>query len=307
MTNRTTAFKEHAIANPTDGPPPRVQPSPPPSGAKAVAKQVFQRLSQDHIQIVSAGVAFYVFLAIFPALSAAISVYGLAVEPAQAEAQIAAAARFLPDQAEELIAQVAEGIASKPTQSLGIGLAVSLLLSLWSTNKGTKALFEGLNIAYGESDDRNLFLKNGLALLFTFIALLGGIFAIALITVIPAMTGTVGLSEPIATALNWGRWPVAAAISLALLGLAYKIAPDRAGQRFRWLSRGSAIATLVWLGGSALFSLYADRFGSFNETYGSFAAVALLMLWLFLSAFSILLGAEINAATGTGARAVSRS
>lgn len=223
-----------------------------------------------------------------------ISIYGLAVDPAQAQQQIGTILGLLPDQVDELMSEAMLHIASRPSEKLGLSLAISLLLGLWSANKGTKALFDGLNVAYNEKDSRNFFVRNGLTLGFTFLAVVAGIIAVALITVIPAITGTVGLNETLASALSWTRWPLAAVICVGVLGIAYKIGPDRDQPKRGWFSIGSFVAATLWLAGSALFSFYAENFGSFDKTYGSFAAVALMMLWLFLSSFSILLGGEIN-------------
>lgn len=259
-----------------------------------ILKSVYKQLQDDHIQIVAAGIAFYVFLSVFPALSGALSLYGLLVGAEQAQEQLASASAFLPQEVQESIGTIVSHVSGKSNQALGIGFGVSLFLSIWSTNKGTKALFEGLNIAYDEKDDRSFLVLNGLSLLFTFIALVCCVVAIALITLIPAMIGRVNFSKEIQDLLQFGRWPVSAVISILLLAFAYKIAPDRSDGEVRWISWGSMIATVLWMGGSALFSFYAENFGSFGETYGSFAAVVLLMLWLFLSSFFILVGAEVN-------------
>ena len=260
-----------------------------------IAKRVKNQLADDHVQIVAAGVAFYFFFALFPAITAVISVYGLLVDPSQAEAQIDGMSAMLPEQAHGMIGDIAHNIASSSNQTLGWGMALAILLSLWSANKGTTALFEGLNIAYDEADRRNFFRKNMITLVCTLLGIITGIIMMALIAGFPALVvGRLGLPEIARTLINYLRWPLMALIVIIFLGVLYKIAPDREGPEWRWVTWGSVIATMLWLAGSFLFSWYVDNFGKFGNTYGSFAAIIILMLWFWLTAFIVLLGAEIN-------------
>lgn len=259
-----------------------------------IAKRVKSQIAIDHIPIVSAGIAFYFFLAIFPALAAIISVYGLVVEPAQVASQIASLTSGLPQNAHEMISGFGEQLTGKSGGELGWGVALSILLSLWSANKGTKAIFEGLNIAYDEEENRSFTKKNAITLLATLLALITGIVAMALIAGFPAFTGMLGLPEGVKTLIDLLRWPLLAIIVMVFLAWIYKIAPNRDSPKIRWVTAGTIVATLLWLLGSVLFSLYVDNFGKFDNTYGSFAAIVVLMLWFFLTAFIILLGGEIN-------------
>jgi len=249
------------------------------------------------MQIVAAGIAFYLFLSIFPAIVAIISIYGLVVSPGQAESHINSMSAALPQQAHDAIRGFASGIASKGSQALGWGTALSLFVSLWSANKATKAIFEGVGIAYSENDERGFFKKIGLTLLTTFCGILVGILLLVLVAVWPAMVGWLPLPSMLESAVSWARWPVMAIIVMFSLAAIYRVAPDRRKAQWKWLSAGSVIATILWIIGSVLFSWYVDNFGSYNETYGSFAVVIILMLWFFITAFSVLLGAEINAET----------
>ncbi len=269
----------------------------PKRGWLEIAKRVKSQLAIDHIPIVAAGIAFYFFLAIFPALAAIISVYGLVVQPDQVASQIASLAGGFPQNAQEMISGFGERLTGKSGGELGWGVALSILVSLWSANKGTKAVFEGLNIAYNEVDNRSFIKKNALTLLATLLALITWIVAMALIAGFPAITGMLGLPDIVQTLIDYLRWPLLAVIVMTFLAWIYKIAPDRDSPKIRWVNAGSIVATLLWLGGSMLFSLYVDNFGNFDNTYGSFAAIVVLMLWFFLTAFIILLGGEINSET----------
>lgn len=257
--------------------------------------RVKDQISSDNIGIVSAGVAFYFFLALFPTLTAIISIYGLVTDPATVEQQMEQLTNVLPQEAHQLLTEQLRSIAEKSGSSLGWGVALSILLSLWSANSGTKSLFEGINIAYDEENDRSFLKLNAITLLFTLGGIILGIITVTLVVGFPALAGNLGLSDTIQTVISWGRWLILAAIVMFGLALIYKVAPTRDDPKFRWVSWGSAIATVLWLVGSLLFSWYVNNFGSYSETYGSVAAVIILMLWFNLTSFIILLGAEINA------------
>ncbi len=264
-------------------------------GWKQIALRIKDQLAEDHISIVSAGVAYYFFLALFPTFIAAISIFGLIMDPAQVQQQISQAASILPEQSTKMISDILEGIAGKSEQALGWSLILSIVFSLWSAQQGTKAVFEGINIAYNEVDERGFFKRNGLTLLFTLIGIIIGIICIALVIVFPALVEGINLpSYTLETIVQWLRWPLLALIIMGVLALTYKIAPDNHDPKFKWVSWGAVIATILWLAGSILFSFYISNFGNYDKMYGSFAAVIILMLWFFITAYVILLGAEIN-------------
>lgn len=266
----------------------------PKGGWKDIGKRVLNQLKKDHVQITAAGVAFYFFLAVFPTIAAAVSIYGLVMEPSQVEQQLNSATGVLPGQAQEMLTGILEDTASKSGQTLGWSLVLSILLSLWSANKGTSALFEGVNIAYDELDERNFIKKYAVTLAFTLGGIIIGFIAIALVVAFPAFVGNLGLPGTVQTLIDWLRWPLLIVILIFAISLLYKIAPDRDNPTFRWVSWGATLAAIFWIGGSLLFSLYVSNFGSYDKAYGSFAAVIILMMWFFLTAFIILLGAEIN-------------
>ncbi|MGK7391223.1 MAG: YihY/virulence factor BrkB family protein [Candidatus Cyclobacteriaceae bacterium M2_1C_046] len=266
----------------------------PKKGWKEIAKRVKDQLPKDHISIVSAGIAFYFFLAIFPTIAAALSIYGLVMEPAQVDQQMAQLTNILPEQAHQMISDILEKQSEKSGSSLGWSLVLSILISLWSANKGTKAVFEGVNIAYDEIDERGFLKQNAITLGFTLGGIIIGFIAIAMVVIFPALVDKIGLPATLETVIQLLRWPILALIVMFALAAVYKVAPYRESPKFRWTSWGAITATIFWLAGSLLFSLYVNNFGSYDETYGSFAAVIILMLWFYLTAFIILLGAEIN-------------
>ena len=255
---------------------------------------IMAEIKYDHVQVVSAGVAFYFFLALFPTFAAIISVYGLVMEPEQVQEQMAQVSANLPEQTHQMLSNILNRLASQSNQSLGWSLVLSILIFFWSANKGTSAVFEGVNIAYNKVDERNFFKKNAITLLFTIGGIIAGFLSITIVIGFPAFIGQLGLPSFLRIFIGWLRWPLMAGIIIAALGLIYKVAPDRKTEGFKWMNWGAITATLLWLAGSLLFTFYVNNFGSYEKTYGSFAAVIILMLWFFLTAYVILLGAEIN-------------
>ncbi len=262
---------------------------------KEIGLSVKDELISDNISIVSAGVAYYFFLALFPTLIAAISIYGLVMDPAQVQQQIGLLSQMLPEQAAQMLSDILNQLAGKATTTLGWGLALSLLFSLWSAHKGTSAVFTGINIAYGETDDRGFFRRTAVILLFTLGGIIAGIICTAFVAVFPVVVESINLPSFLQNLIEWLRWPLVAVIIVGALALTYKTAIDRKNTQYQWTSLGTIIATVVWLLGSLLFSFYIDNFSSYDKIYGSFAAVIILLLWFYITAFIILLGAEINA------------
>ncbi len=259
-----------------------------------IVKRVFREISDDNVSIISAGVAFYAFLAIFPAIAAIISIYGLVVDPQTVQQQLSSVTEVLPEQASRLMRSQLGEIVKGSSTALGWGLFLSVLLSLWSANRGTSALFEGLNVVYDEKNRRGFIKNTALSLLFTLLGVIVAIISIALVIALPALAGGLGVSGVFMATLMWSRWVLLAGLIMLSLAALYRFAPDRKDPKWQWVSWGSALATILWIGGSLVFSYYVDNFGNYNATYGSLAAVVILLFWLYLSSFVILIGAEFN-------------
>jgi membrane protein len=269
----------------------------PPRGWFAILRRVKAEVKEDNVPLLAAGVAFYAMLAIFPAIIAVVTIYGMVADPAQVQSQVSELAKNLPAGADELFTSQLTNVTKAADRSLSIGLALSLLGVLWSVSSGVQGLVKGLNLVYGEQETRGFAKLRGLSLVLTIGAILMAVVAIALIAVFPGFVETLGLGQAGELAASIGRWVLLALLALAALAVLYRYAPDRASPRWRWVSWGAVVALVLWLLGSVGFSWYVDNFGKYNQTYGALAAVIILLLWLYLSAFAVLLGAELDAET----------
>ncbi|MGA9326928.1 MAG: YihY/virulence factor BrkB family protein [Salegentibacter sp.] len=267
------------------------------SGWKTILMGVKDQIGADNVSIVSAGVAFYAFLAIFPAIMALVSIYGLAVSPEQIQHQLMQLSQMMPQQAHALLQEQLKSLLSSSGGALGWGVVVGILFSIWSANKGTKSLFTGVDIAYNTGKTRGFIKQNALTLLFTFGAIILIILSMALIVAFPAFVDKLGFPSQIITLIGWARWVVLALIVVFFLCLVYKYAPAKSPSGFRWVLVGAGLATLLWLIASWGFSYYVSNFGSYGKVYGSISAVVVLLMWLFLTSFIILIGAEVNSET----------
>jgi membrane protein len=263
--------------------------------ALSVTKEVVARIKKDHVTLMGAGVAFYGFLAFIPALVAVVSIYGLVGDPDNIQDLADELEGAMPHEARELLIQQLESITSTSGGALSISLTVSILLALWATSSGMAHLVEAVNIVHGHTDDRTAVKKRLLGVVLTIGAIVFAIVAISAIGIWPGVVGTFDLPSPGDWLLELAVWPLLAvglAIGLAVL---YHVAPDRDAGEWRWITWGSGIAVLLWIAASIGFQIYVSNFGSYNETYGSLAAIVIMLLWLWISATVVLVGAEINA------------
>lgn len=265
----------------------------PKPGWREILKRTMSEVTADHVSIVSAGVAFFGLLAIFPGIAALVSIAGMILDPATVEQQVAQLSGVLPEDAASILQDQAAKVASGQGAA-GLAAVVGLLLTLYSASKGTKSLMEGMNIAYDEDEKRNLIKLNVVALVLTLGLILGFAVALAVTVAAPALLGSMGLSSGVQTAVNWLRWPLLGVFAILGLAVLYRYGPSRADPKWRWVTPGAVIATILWVAGSILFSVYVRNFGSYNATYGALGGVIILLMWFWLSSFIVLLGAELN-------------
>jgi membrane protein len=265
-------------------------------GAWQIMKRVGSKIVNDNLQVVTAGCAFYALFAIFPALWASVSLFGLTTDADTVDTQFGMLATVLPAQAYEIVIGEIRRIAETPHKALGWNFAAGLGIALWSANLGTHAMFSALNIAYGEPEHRGvlrLYLSAFVCTILGILGILAMLFAVVYVPILFSDTGHAGAFE---TIVRVGRWPFLALLVMSLLALIYRFGPSRRGAEWRWISVGAIFATIVWLLASAGFSYYVSHFASnYDRMYGSLGAVIVLLFWLYLTFFIVLVGAEINA------------
>ena len=269
----------------------------PAQGWKQVLQRTKQQIKEDNIPLLAAGVAFYAFIALFPALIAAVTVYGLVADPETVEEQIGSFSDALPKEAASLLTEQLTDIAGGSSSALGWGLLLSLGGALFAASGGMQNLIKAVNIAYDEEETRGFVKLRGLALALTLGAIVFIVVAIGLVAVVPVVLDAAGLGAAGRIAAQVARWAGLVVFVLIALGVIYRFAPDRDNPKLKWVGLGSGVATLLWILGSAAFSLYVSNFGKYGETYGALAGVVILLLWLWLTSLIILVGAEINSET----------
>jgi membrane protein len=265
-------------------------------GWKDVLIRVYREIREDRLDIIAAGVAFYALLAIGPALAALVSIYGMFAEPEDLQELIGTVAALAPDASSSLVLDemLAPAIAAAP-RALSFGAVAGVVLSLWSANRGMKALMTAISIAYEEPRPRKFIAQTLLSLgLLTGAVIMFALVAVAVVA-FPHLLQTTVIGERVARALTVLRWPLLFAVFLLSLAALYRWAPVRRSPKWRWVSVGSLVATVLWLGFSALFSIYSRHFLELRGGYGAITDVVALALWLFGSTFVVLLGAELNA------------
>ncbi len=267
------------------------------SGWKKVLKRVKERIVEDNIPIISAGVAFYAFMAIIPGIMALFSIYGLVTDAQAAEGQINMLAEVMPDETISIIKGRVDNLMETSASELGWGTAFGILTALWSSNQGTKSLFTALDIAYRVDNGRSLIKQNALTLAFTLGTIIVIIVSLAFIVLFPVLVNTIELPGSVNSLITWLRWPSLAIIIILAISFIYLYAPARETPGFQWAVYGTLLATLLWLIASFGFSVYVSNFGNLGEMYGSLSAVIILLFWLFITSFIILVGGELNSAT----------
>jgi membrane protein len=241
-------------------------------------------------------VTFYALLAVFPAIGAIVSLYGLFADGATIKGTLDQVSALLPGGAIEVIGDQIERVASAGNGTLSLSFLAGLAIAIWGANAGVKAVFDAINIAYGAKEERGFFRLNLISLAFTIGAILFALLALAAVVVLPISFHYLGLDAALEAVLRYGRWPLIWLIVTFALACLYRFGPtDQLNPKWRWITWGSALAATLWLAASALFSWYAANFGNYNATYGSLGAAIGFMTWMWISAAVVIMGAELNA------------
>ncbi|MCF1505377.1 YihY/virulence factor BrkB family protein [Afifella sp. H1R] len=262
-------------------------------GWKDIFWRVSQEIGEDRVSLVAGGVTFYLLLAAFPALGALVSIYGLYNDPANLASQLQSLQAVMPQAGMDILQQELERLVTAKSSSLSFAFLTTLALSLWSANKGVKSLFQALNVAYEEKEKRNFFVLNVVSLAFTLGFLILIILFLSATIVVPAVLAYLGLHQGWLVASI--RWPILLLVAAFSIGILYRYGPSRRPSRWRWVTWGGTITAVVWIAASILFSWYIANFADYNATYGSLGAVIGIMMWIWVSVFVLLAGAELNA------------
>jgi membrane protein len=264
-------------------------------GWKDILWRTYAEMQSDRLLSIAGGVAFFILLAIFPAITALVSAYGLFFNASTITNNLSTLQDIVPANVLTIVHEQATRIASNSGRTLSIGIVVGILVSLWSAMSGVKAMIDALNVIYEQQEGRNFIKLNLAALVFTLIGFAAFLLAIAAVIVLPLILSPIGLGSMAGTLTRIGRWPALLLVLLIGLAVLYRYGPNRRAARWQWVSIGSIFAAVTWIVASYLFSWYLASFANYNATYGSLGAVVGLMMWLWISTIVVLLGAELNA------------
>ena len=259
---------------------------------KTVLKRTFEEFNEDRIPSVAASSTFFILLALFPALGVFVSLYGLVGDIAGAQRQIAGLQGVLPAGGISVLSEQMTRLAATPHASLGLTFVISLVLSMWSANAGTKGVIAGLNVAYEVREHRGFIRLNLTSLVFTVGAILFAIAGMSAVVAAPQALSGLGLQAP--PGADLARWPLLLLVAAGLLSVLYRFAPSRPRARWRWITPGGVVAAVGWMAMSLAFSVYVGHFGHYDRTYGSLGAIVGFMTWIWLSLIVVLFGAELN-------------
>ena len=264
------------------------------AGWKDILWRTYQEIQNDRLLAVAAGVVFYSLLALFPAVTAGVSIYAIFADAGTIARHISELSAVMPGGAIDIVSEQVGRIVQRGTDELSLGFAIGVGVALWSANAGMKAIFDALNVIYDEDEKRSFIKLNLISMSVTLAAIGFVLVMLASIALVPFLLGYIGLQSSAALILSYGRWPALFVISVLALSVLYRIGPSRERPRWQWLSVGSVFAAAMWMLMSIAFSWYVANFGTYNATYGSLGAAIGMMMWMWLSIIVVLVGAELN-------------
>jgi membrane protein len=264
-------------------------------GWRDVAARTWNGMWDDRLFAVAGSVAFFTLLALAPSLSVLVTIYGFFADAATAVDRLATVLGPLPDIIRDLVADQTRRLSAQSAEKLTTALLLSFIVAAWSANAAVKALFDGLNVVYGENEKRSFFRFNAIAMAATLGAILLLALAALAIALAPPVLGRLPLPAAMEGAISILRWPAFYAIAALGFGALYWLGPSRVRPRLVWILPGAFAAAVAWACMSAAFSAYVARVGNLSALYGSLATIVVAMIWLWLSALVVLVGAKLNA------------
>ncbi len=273
------------------------------AGWKDVVFRVKDEIAKDRVGLLAAGVAFYGFLALFPAITAVMAISGLLIEPSQIVAQLNRLSGLMPEEVITIIIKQATSIAGSRQGGLGFAAIFGLLIAFYSASTGTASLIKGLNVAYNEKETRGFIKRMLVNFALTLVLIAGLICGLAAILAMPTILAFVDMGPSVAMLFNAALWLGLIALTIVGLSVLYRFAPSRDTPEWKWTSVGAVVGCLVWIAASASFALFVGNFNYFNQSFGALAGVVVLLMWFWISAYIILMGAELDAELEAQARA----
>jgi membrane protein len=266
----------------------------PARGWTDILRRAWKDTSKKNLSLVAGGVTYFLVLALFPALAALVSVYGLVANSANVANSVQSLSSMLPPSAVDMIGAELHQLVSASSKSLGLGAVIGIVFALWSSVGGMTGMMAALNIAYDQPEGRGFIRFYATALLLTVVVIIGGLIALAFVAGLPAVLNVAGVHGPGRWIGLVVQWPLLVVFMMGMVALIYRYGPDQHKPKWKWASPGVIVATILWILGSILFTIYVYHFGSYNKTYGSLGAPLVLLTWMWLSAFVVLFGAAIN-------------
>jgi membrane protein len=264
------------------------------AGWKDILWRTYDRTNEDRLLAIAAGVVFFGLLAVFPAITALVSCYGLFANPSTISDNLQTLALMLPEGSFQIVQDQIARVLGNGQAKLGAAFLFGLALALWSANAGVKAVIDALNVVYGEREKRSFIKLNLLSLAFTTGAIAALLLMVGAVVALPLTLDRIGLADDSKVIISLARWPLLMVMLLLALGILYRFGPSRPSARWEWLGIGTLVAALLWIAGSSLLSWYLSDFGNYSATYGSLGAAIGLMMWMWMSAIIVLCGAELN-------------
>lgn len=260
-----------------------------------IAWRIWGRIQSNRLTLIAAGVAFYGLLSLFPAITATVAIVGLIFDAGLLLERAQFLLDAMPDAAAQMIATQITEVANAQSDSLGWTAIAALALALWSASKGTGSVIEGLNLINHEAEGRGFLRLKAVTIALTLALVVTVSVSVLVVAAIPAVLVTFGTDQRLADWALLLRWPVMFTIGVFAIAALYRFAPSRRSAKWRWLSPGALLACALWVVVSYGFSLYVESFGAYNRAFGAIAGVVILLTWLWLSAFVVLLGAQLDA------------
>lgn len=260
-----------------------------------VLKRVMNESDARNLGLIAAGVAYYAMLSLFPAIAALIAIWGLVADPQTIADQLGMAQQLLPAAAYTIVADQVEALIRSTASTLQLASLISVLVALWTARNGVAALIRGLNAVYREDHRSNPLMRYVVAIGLTALLIAVALVTFAAVVMLPILLNFFNLSFGVEALIGALKWAILLGVVLFSIGLLYRFGPNRRGARVPWVTPGALFALITWALGSIAFSIYLRNFGSLNEVYGSIGAVVALLLWFYISAYVVLLGALLNA------------